>query len=68
MIHFTRLPYNALRDLAPIVRVANTPFMQRFEALGCEPAGGTPEAFAAYFRADIEKWAKVIRDAGVRLE
>ena len=41
---------------------------QRFETLGCEAAGGTPEAFAAYFRADIEKWAKVIRDAGVRLD
>ena len=41
---------------------------QRFEALGCEPAGATPEAFAAYFRADIEKWARVIRNAGVRLD
>jgi tripartite-type tricarboxylate transporter receptor subunit TctC len=41
---------------------------QRFETLGCEPGGGTPEAFAAYFRADIEKWAKVIKDAGVRLD
>jgi tripartite-type tricarboxylate transporter receptor subunit TctC len=41
---------------------------QRFETLGCEAAGGTPEAFAAYFRADIEKWGKVIRAAGVRLD
>jgi tripartite-type tricarboxylate transporter receptor subunit TctC len=41
---------------------------QRFETLGCETAGGTAEAFATYFRADIEKWGKVIRDAGVRLD
>ncbi|RPI41405.1 MAG: tripartite tricarboxylate transporter substrate binding protein [Betaproteobacteria bacterium] len=41
---------------------------QRFEALGCEPAGGTPAQFAAYFRAEIEKWRKVIRSADIRLE
>ena len=43
-------------------------FRQRLETLGCDAAGGTPEAFAAYFRADIEKWAKVIKNAGVRLD
>jgi tripartite-type tricarboxylate transporter receptor subunit TctC len=41
---------------------------QRFETLGCEPAGGTAAAFGAYFRAEVEKWGKVIRSAGVRLE
>lgn len=41
---------------------------QRFEALGCEPAGGTPAQFAAYFRAEIEKWGRVIRNAKVRID
>jgi len=41
---------------------------QRFEALGCEPAGGTPAAFAAYFREEVERWGKVIRGAGIRIE
>jgi tripartite-type tricarboxylate transporter receptor subunit TctC len=41
---------------------------QRFETLGCEPAGGTAAAFGAYFKTEIEKWGKVIRSAGVRLE
>jgi len=41
---------------------------QRFEALGCEPAGGTPAAFAAYFREEVERWGKVIRSAGIRIE
>jgi tripartite-type tricarboxylate transporter receptor subunit TctC len=41
---------------------------QRFESMGCEPAGGTAAAFGAYFRSEVEKWGKVIRDAGVRLE
>lgn len=46
---------------APAVR-------ERLETLGCEPVGGTPAQFAAYFKAEIEKWGKVIRNAGVRLE
>lgn len=41
---------------------------QRLEALGCEPVGGPPAQFAAYFRAEIEKWGKVIKTAGIRLE
>jgi tripartite-type tricarboxylate transporter receptor subunit TctC len=41
---------------------------QRFETLGCEPAGGTQAQFAAYFRAEVEKWGKVIKSAGVQLE
>ena len=54
---------------AEVNRALKQPALKRrFETLGCETAGGTPEAFAAYFRADIEKWAKVMRDAGVRLE
>lgn len=33
---------------------------------GSEPEGGTPEEFASFIKADIAKWAKVIREA--RLE
>ena len=50
-------------------RALKTPAIrQRLEALGCEPAGGSAAQFAAYFRAEIEKWGKVIRAAGIRLE
>ena len=41
---------------------------QRFESLGCEPFGGSAAAFAAYFRAEVEKWGKVIKTAGVRVD
>jgi tripartite-type tricarboxylate transporter receptor subunit TctC len=41
---------------------------QRFEALGCVPAGGTAAAFSAYVREEVDRWGKVIRSAGVRLE
>jgi tripartite-type tricarboxylate transporter receptor subunit TctC len=35
----------------------------RWVALGVEPEGTPPEQFAAYFRADIEKWRKVVQAA-----
>jgi tripartite-type tricarboxylate transporter receptor subunit TctC len=41
-------------------------FAERIEADGAEPAGGTPEAFAAFIRAEIAKWAAVVRHAGLR--
>ena len=36
--------------------------------LGLDPAGGTPEAFGAFVREDIARWAKVIKEANVRVE
>jgi tripartite-type tricarboxylate transporter receptor subunit TctC len=37
-------------------------------AEGAEPAGGSPERFAAHIRAEKERLGKLIRDAGIRLE
>jgi tripartite-type tricarboxylate transporter receptor subunit TctC len=33
-----------------------------------ESMAGPPDAFAAYIRAERDKWAKVIREAGIKLE
>jgi tripartite-type tricarboxylate transporter receptor subunit TctC len=35
---------------------------------GADPAPASREAFAARITADIEKWAGVIRNAGIRPE
>ncbi|MGQ0522377.1 MAG: Bug family tripartite tricarboxylate transporter substrate binding protein [Betaproteobacteria bacterium] len=35
---------------------------------GVIPLGTTPEEFARFIHAETEKWAKVIRDAGIRIE
>ena len=35
---------------------------------GAEPIGSTPEAFSKFLAAEIQKWAKVIRDAKVTPE
>jgi len=42
--------------------------MQRLEALGYEPIGGTAEQFAATIRADLPKYAKIVRTAGIKAE
>ena len=36
--------------------------------LGVEPAPGKPEAFEAYIRSETQKWAKVIRQANIKLD
>jgi tripartite-type tricarboxylate transporter receptor subunit TctC len=38
----------------------------RLEAEGAEIIGNTPEQAAAVIRADLEKWADVIRRTGIR--
>ncbi len=43
-------------------------FRNRFAAIGDEPAGGTPEDFAATIASDSKKWGDVIKRAGIKLE
>jgi len=43
-------------------------FKDHFAAIGDEPAGGTPEEFAALIASDSAKWGAVIRRAGIKFE
>jgi tripartite-type tricarboxylate transporter receptor subunit TctC len=36
--------------------------------MGVEPAPGKPEDFDAYIKNEIQKWNKVIKTAGTKLE
>jgi tripartite-type tricarboxylate transporter receptor subunit TctC len=40
----------------------------RFLALGAEPVGSTPEQFAAFYRNEVAKWAKVVKDSGAQID
>jgi tripartite-type tricarboxylate transporter receptor subunit TctC len=52
-----------------IVRALATPSVKEtLSKLGVEPKSSTPEEFAATIRADIDKWAKVVKDANITLE
>jgi len=54
---------------AEINRILQLPDVrERLGSLGAEIIGGTPQEFAAHIQREIPKWAKVIKDAGVRLE
>lgn len=41
---------------------------RRYAELGLEIVGSTPEQFAQTIDAELVKWAKVIKVAGIRLE
>jgi tripartite-type tricarboxylate transporter receptor subunit TctC len=48
--------------------ISGAEFQERLARDGIEPAGNSPEAFAAQIRADLERWAKVVKAAGVKPE
>ena len=41
---------------------------QRLDALGYEAIGGTPEQFAATIKADIPRYARIVKTAGIKAE
>ena len=41
---------------------------ERFLTQAIEPAGSTPAQFSAHIRSELEKWAKVIKAGGIKVE
>jgi tripartite-type tricarboxylate transporter receptor subunit TctC len=41
---------------------------ERLYSIGAEPMSNTPEEFAAYINAEMAKWSKVIKAAGIRID
>jgi tripartite-type tricarboxylate transporter receptor subunit TctC len=41
---------------------------ERLAQLSAEPIGGTPQAMGTYMREEVERWAKVIKAANVKLD
>jgi tripartite-type tricarboxylate transporter receptor subunit TctC len=63
-------PAEIIRNLnREVVKALATRGMrEEFATLGSEPIGSTPEELAATVRRDLRKWAKVARDAKVKVE
>ena len=52
-----------------ITRAVAAPSVQEtLKQLGVEPKSSTPEAFAATIRADVDKWAKLVNEADIKLD
>ncbi len=41
---------------------------QKFADQGVNPAGGPPERFAEHIRTQIEKWGRVVKESGAKVE
>lgn len=65
-----KLPKEVLAALnaALVEGLATKDTADRFAQIGAEPAPTTPERFAAYIRAENERWGKVIRDAKITID
>lgn len=53
------------KEIARIMQMPDV--IARFQSDGAEPIGSTPEQFAVYIKSALEKWARVVRDAGVEI-
>ena len=48
--------------------VASTETKKRFETEGAEPLSMSPDEFGRFIAAETVKWARVVKDAGIRAE
>ena len=54
---------------AELSRVIQMPEVrQRFASLGAEPVGSSPEAFAAFFKSEMDKYGRLVRTLGLKAE
>lgn len=61
------IPYDTVhRELVKIVR--SPEFARILTREGATPVGNTPAEFDAVIRADVAKWAKVIKESGIKAE
>jgi tripartite-type tricarboxylate transporter receptor subunit TctC len=54
---------------ADVVKVLQSPDLKsRLDELGLVPVGSSPEQFDAYIRAEIDKWARVVKFSGAKAD
>ena len=70
MVVPARVPQDIVSKLsAEVARIVRLPDVaQRFQFDGAEPVGSAPKEFAVFLKAEMQKWSKVIKDAGIKPE
>ncbi len=53
-------------DIAAAVKSSD--LTRKMAELGMEPIGSTPEQYDALVRSEIEKWARVVKDSGAKVD
>lgn len=53
------------REVARVVKIPEVG--DTLAKLGADPVGSSPEQFAAFIKAELAKWAKVVRSSGIEL-
>ena len=68
--HPTGTPHDIVMKLhAAATRAIQAPDIRdRMSAEGAEFVGDTPEQFAAYIRAESEKWARVVKQGNIKTD
>jgi len=54
------------KDINTVLAMADV--QEKFDAFGVEDGGGSPDKFAELVRSEIVKWAKVAKEANVRVD
>jgi tripartite-type tricarboxylate transporter receptor subunit TctC len=68
------VPANTPREVVvrlntEIVKIINAPdFKKKMEDIGAEPIGNTPEQMAKQIKEDTERFAKLVKEAGVSID
>jgi len=51
------------------VKILNLPEVkEKLTGLGAEPVGNSPEEFSAMVKAEVVKWADVVKKSGARVD
>jgi len=53
---------------AAVAALRNPEVKKRFDSTDLEPGGSTSDQFGAFIRSEVAKWAKVIKESGMRVE
>jgi tripartite-type tricarboxylate transporter receptor subunit TctC len=65
-----RMPTSVVEALnSAVVKILNQPDTRSLMATeGATAVGGTPKEFAAHINSEIEKWGRIVRQAGIKTE